>query len=113
MADLVNISLPTAGVTALLGYAVVFFALVLLMAVLLLMGRVMARKKPAAESPAPAAPAPEKSLPLAPGSAGEVKLYDTDPRTAAMLIAAQRAALYLDPGDQGVNPPPASGGSPL
>ena len=87
MADLVNISLPTAGVTALLGYAVVFFALVLLMAVLLLMGRVMARKKPAAESPAPAAPAPEKSLPLAPGSAGEVKLYDTDPRTAAMLMA--------------------------
>ena len=47
----------------------------------------LARKKPAAESPAPAAPAPEKSLPLAPGSAGEVKPYDTDPRTAAMLMA--------------------------
>ena len=88
MTDLVNISLPTAGVTALLGYGVVFFALVLLMAVLLIMGAVMRRKSAAApaaqEAPAPAA---EKSAPLAPGSAGDVKLYDTDPRTAAMLMA--------------------------
>ena len=27
------------------------------------------------------------TAPLAPGTAGEVKLYDTDPRTAAMLMA--------------------------
>lgn len=27
------------------------------------------------------------SMPLAPGSAGEVKLYDTDPRDAAMIMA--------------------------
>ncbi len=87
MTDLVNISLPTAGVTALLGYGVVFFALVLLMAVILIMGSLMRRKT---EAPAPVqspAAAPEKDLPLAPGSAGEVKLYDTDPRTAAMLMA--------------------------
>ena len=89
MTDLVNISLPTAGVTALLGYGVVFFALVLLMAVILIMGSVMRRKSataPAAPKEAPA-PAAEESRPLAPGSAGEVKLYDTDPRTAAMLMA--------------------------
>ena len=40
MADLVNISIPTAGGTALLGYLVVFFGLVLLMIVLLIMGSV-------------------------------------------------------------------------
>ena len=88
MTDLVHLSPATAGVTALLGYAVVFFALVLLMAVVLAMGALMRRKQapPAAQESA-SAPAPEKSLPLAPGSAGEVKLYDTDPRTAAMLMA--------------------------
>ena len=37
--------------------------------------------KPAAPAPAPA---PKK---LAPGAAGEVKLYDTDPRDAAMIMA--------------------------
>ena len=34
--------------------------------------------------PAPVSAPPKK---LAPGTAGEVKLYDTDPRTAAMLMA--------------------------
>ena len=39
---------------------------------------------PAAEAaPAPVAPAE----PLAPGSAGKLKLYDTPPKTAAMLMA--------------------------
>lgn len=35
--------------------------------------------------PVPAAPVTEPVY--APGSAGELKLYDTDPRTAAMLMA--------------------------
>lgn len=88
MEDLVNISVGTAGVAAFLGYAVVFFGLVLLMFVVMLMGRIMvkqAAKQKAAEAvsvPAPAAP----SAP-APGSAGELKLYDTDPRAAAMCMA--------------------------
>ena len=34
------------------------------------------------ETPVPAAPAP-----TAPGSAGQLKLYNTDPKTAAMLMA--------------------------
>lgn len=87
MTDLVNISAGTAGVTALLGYAVVFFGLVLLMWVIQIMGRIMHREAKAsvptaapAETPAPA-PVP------APGSAGELKLYDTDPRDAAMIMA--------------------------
>ena len=44
MQDLVNISIPTAAGTALLGYLVVFFGLVLLMCVLLIMGAVFTKK---------------------------------------------------------------------
>ena len=89
MIDLVHLSIPNAAVYALLGYLVVFFGLVLLLGVIAIMGRVMSRKKPApataAAAPA-AAPAPVKAEP-APGTAGELKLYDTDPRDAAMCMA--------------------------
>ncbi len=77
-------------VDALLGYLVVFIGLALLMAVIVIVGRIMVSrtKKPAAAEPAaPAAPAPEVKKELAPGSAGEVKLYDTDPADAAMIMA--------------------------
>jgi len=91
--DLVNISVGNAAGYALLGYLVVFFGLVLLMCVIFIMGKIMTRKKaaPAAAAPAPApaaaaAPAPVKAEP-APGTAGELKLYDTDPRDAAMCMA--------------------------
>lgn len=88
MNDLINLSIPNAGIIALLGYLVVFIGLVLLMAVIMIMGKIMvsrARKAQAAAVPAPAAePAPK---PVAPGSAGELKLYDTDPRDAAMIMA--------------------------
>ena len=88
MTDLVNISVPDALGYAILGYAVVFLGLVLLMCVLLIMGRIMFRKDAA---PAAAAAVPEKAapaaLPAAPGTAGELKLYDTDPRDAAMIMA--------------------------
>ena len=84
MNDLVNMSIGDAGLTAVLGYLVVFLGLVLLMCVVMLVGKVM--KKEA--NPAPAsAPAPEKAPEPAPGSAGELKLYDTDPRDAAMIMA--------------------------
>ena len=91
--DLVNISVSAASGYALLGYLVVFFGLVLLMIVIMVMGKVMQRKKavpaPAAAVPAAApaaAPPPVKADP-APGTAGELKLYDTDPRDAAMCMA--------------------------
>ena len=87
MTDLVNISIPNALGTALLGYGVVFLGLVLLMFVLQIMGRVMHREAaPAPEVPEKAAPAPAPAAP-APGAAGELKLYDTDPRDAAMIMA--------------------------
>lgn len=92
MDDLVNISIGNAGVIALLGYLVVFFGLVLLMVVIMIMGKIMvaqakkaqaAAEAEASEAPAPA-PMPKEP---APGSAGELKLYDTDPRDAAMIMA--------------------------
>ena len=85
MSDLVNISIGNAAITALLGYAVVFFGLILLLGVILLMGKIMNRKK-AVPAPVAAAPEPVKAEP-APGTAGELKLYDTDPRDAAMVMA--------------------------
>lgn len=79
---------PAAGY-ALLGYAVVFFGIVLLMIVMIIMGKIFtakaAKEKTAAPAAAPAAAAP--TAPEAPGSAGELKLYDTDPKTAAMVMA--------------------------
>ena len=77
-------------INAFLGYLVVFIGLVMLMAVIILVGKIFSAKKavPAEENTvpaaAPAATAPKK---LAPGSAGEVKIYDTDPRDAAMIMA--------------------------
>ena len=81
-------------VNAVLGYAVVFAGLILLMCAVILMGKVMANRsaKSAPAAAAPAAPAPAAAplkvvRPAAPGTAGELKLYDTDPKTAAMLMA--------------------------
>ena len=79
-------------VYALLGYAVVFFGISLLMAVVMIMGKIfIAKDKKAAAAKAAAAPAAaapvEAPKPTAPGSAGELKLHDVEPKTAAMLMA--------------------------
>ena len=95
MTELVNISVGTAAGYALLGYAVVFFGLVLLLAVVKLM-TVFTGKKAAAPAPVSSIPAPDRAAPVeqifdtrpqARGTAGELKLYDTDPRDAAMIMA--------------------------
>ena len=80
---------------AVLGYLVVFIGLTLLMLVIIIVGKIMVAKSKKAdvksETPAAtgntetAAPAVPKKL--APGSAGDIKLYDTDPRDAAMIMA--------------------------
>ena len=91
-----NIGILDAGVIALLGYAVVFFGLILLMIVITIMGKFFTAKAKApakkTEAAAPAAapvavPAAPVEAPAAPGSAGPVKLYDTPPKTAAMIMA--------------------------
>lgn len=81
-----------AALYALLGYAVVFFGISLLMIVVILMGKYfIAKDKKAAAAkaaaPAAAAPAAETPKPVAPGSAGALKLHDVEPKTAAMLMA--------------------------
>ena len=84
-----------AAVYALLGYAVVFFGISLLMVVVMVMGKIfIAKDKKAAAAKAAlaaataAAPAAaEAPKPTAPGSAGELKLHDVEPKTAAMIMA--------------------------
>ena len=93
MIDLVNISIGNAFGYALLGYLVVFMGLVMLMCVIFGMGKIMHKEKKPAAAPAaaaPAAPAPAAAAPKAepaPGTAGDFKLYNTDPRDAAMVMA--------------------------
>lgn len=89
--DLVNLTIPQAGVIAVQGYLVVFIGLVLLMVVMIIEGKIaLASAKKAAKNAPAAAPAAEAGVPekkLAPGSAGTLKLYDTDPKIAAMCMA--------------------------
>ena len=87
-----KIGLGEAAIYAILGYAVVFFGICLLMAVVIIMGKIFIakdRKAAAAKAAAPAAtPAvAEAPKPTAPGSAGELKLHDVEPKTAAMIMA--------------------------
>lgn len=87
-----DISVGTAGLVALLGYAVVFIGLIALMVVVMIMGKVMSAKKtapaaaPAAATAAPTS-APKAAPALATGVAGECKLYNVGDREAAMLMA--------------------------
>ena len=79
-----------AGLYALLGYAVVFLGLILLMIVVMLIGKVFMAKDARASKAAPVevVPAPvEAPKPEAPGAAGQLKLHDVEPKTAAMLMA--------------------------
>ena len=98
--DLVNISMPNAAIVAVLGYAVVFFGLILLMLVVMAMGKVfIAQEKKTAEKAAaakadvsavPVAPHTKGEIVLdvpAPGTAGQLKLHDVEPKTAAMIMA--------------------------
>ena len=104
-ADLINISMPNAAIVAVLGYAVVFFGLILLMLVVMGMGKIfIARDKKLAAATAakeaemaavPVAPHTKGEIVLpghpnqtpAPGTAGQLKLHDVPPKTAAMIMA--------------------------
>ena len=93
-----HLGIGTAFGYALLGYAVVFFGLILLMIVVIAMGKVFiardkkaAAKAAAAKADISAASVAEVTAPVAevpaPGTAGQLKLYDTPPKTAAMIMA--------------------------
>ena len=96
--DLVNMEIGAAAVIALLGYAVVFFGIVLLMCVMIVMGKVFvakankekaakALKTEAPKAAAAAAPVAPAAPAVAPGTAGQLKLHDVNPKTAAMIMA--------------------------
>lgn len=89
-----KMEISDALITALFGYAVVFFGLTLLMFVLYTTGAIFKNKEvkntaPAAkaEPKAAAAPAPVPAAPPAPGSAGHVKLHGVPDKEAAMIMA--------------------------
>ena len=95
MTMLSSLGLGEAGIYALLGYAVVFVGLIALMAVVILMGKFFTRgeKKAAPKAAAtPVAAAPKATATpaapaVAPGTAGQLKLHDVNPKTAAMIMA--------------------------
>ena len=74
---------------SILGFAIVFAALIALWAVIGIMAKILgAANKPKAAAPAAAAaPAPVKEAPPAPGTAGEVMLFDVPDREAALIMA--------------------------
>ena len=85
---------------SILGITVVFFALVLLMLIIRVITAVgdAAEKRAVRSAPLSSGGIPSPDVqasvqplsvtgPVAPGAAGELKLFDTDPRTAAMLMA--------------------------
>ena len=74
---MVDLQIGTAGLVALLGYAVVFVGLIALMVVILIEGKFAVAKDQKTEAPKAAAP----------GSAGEVKLFNVPDKDAAMLMA--------------------------
>ncbi len=81
--------------TAILGYGVVFMGLMILMAIVYGMGAIFKaaanRRKPLPAAPAPKgsrlAPKAEPEGEPAPGTAGEVKLFDVPDKEAAMIMA--------------------------
>ena len=89
-----NLTIAEAGVIALLGYGVVFLGIISLMIVVIIMSKLFIaaenRKKNAVIEPvipAAAAPAEPATPQIAPGTAGQLKLHDVPPKTAAMLMA--------------------------
>ena len=75
------------------GYLVVFFGLILLMVVVMIIGKIFSRKQTEKKAKTVAAPATvavaaEPAVaPVAPGTAGALKLHDVPPKTAAMIMA--------------------------
>ena len=94
LASATEIGYMDALLVAVGGYGVVFAGLIVLMVVVILVGKCFSRKKaekkpeaqPVAEA-APVEPAPAPAAPTAPGSAGQLKMHDVPPKTAAMLMA--------------------------
>ena len=62
-------------------------ALLALVVIIAVIRKAISNKQAAAAPVVEEAPAPVVEAPTAPGSAGQVKLHDVEPKTAAMLMA--------------------------
>ena len=83
-----DLTIGDALLTGALGYATVFMGLAALMIVVILIGKAFTKKTAPAPAAEPVAVAVEPvEGPVAPGSAGKLKIYDVPPKTAAMLMA--------------------------
>ena len=87
-----NINIGGALTYALIGFLIVFIALFIIIGAIKLTSIFVSRNekkevKPAVQAPAAAAPAPAPSAPAAPGSCGELKLYNVSDKDAAMIMA--------------------------
>ena len=83
-----DVTLGQGGILALLGYATVFAGLILLMILTVIIGKLFTAKTKKNAAPAPVQEeAPVVEAPTAPGSAGQLKLYNVEPKTAAMVMA--------------------------
>ena len=77
-----------AALIAVLGWGVVFLGIFALLLVVSAIGLFFKKTGTKKETPAPVAePVVKEDKPLAPGSAGQLKLHDVEPKTAAMLMA--------------------------
>ena len=82
-----NFTIPESLKYALIGFFIVLIVLAALMGVIYLLSYIV-RKFDSMKKPAAASAAASESEPaLAPGSSGNVKLYNVDDRTAAMVMA--------------------------
>ena len=62
-------------------------ALLALVVVIAVIRKAVSNKKAAATAEVVEMPVRQTEAPVAPGSAGQLKLYNTEPKTAAMLMA--------------------------
>ena len=85
------IGVADTGLLAVVGYGVVFLGLIALMVVVILLGKAFTAAEKKTAKTAEPAPAPVVAEPVAPtaapGTAGQLKIYDVPPKTAAMLMA--------------------------
>ena len=84
-----EISFGTACAYSLLGFAIVFVGLIFLMIVIKVMSVIMSasQKRKAASAPEVKAAEEPAPAPAAPGSAGDIKIFDVPDREAAMIMA--------------------------
>ena len=85
-----DISIGSSLGYSVLGICIVFLMLIFLWIVIVILAAVLKRSRSSKEPepvPAAAAPVPAAPVACAPGSAGDVKLYNVSDRDAAMIMA--------------------------